>query len=228
MVALSKNQTQQQCLNFGFDGLFSKPLTTKSLFAAFNIALNTQSLESAKDNFAQSTSTDELTGIDDVEPNKSSGYFPENPRLLLVEDNTTNQVVVLGILKSFGLAADVTCDGLEALSALSSTPSDSPYQLILMDCQMPEMDGYETTKNIRSGQAGENNSEIAIIALTANAMQGDKEKCLKAGMDDYLAKPIDPESLLAKLQQWLLADANKQQLMEGQAKPLLKTAKLGK
>ncbi|EPJ51563.1 MAG: hypothetical protein OFPI_17190 [Osedax symbiont Rs2] len=204
MLALSKNQTKQQCLNFGFDGLFSKPLTTKSLFSAFNIALDTQSLEPSKHSFAQSTSTGDLTGNAGLEPNQSSGYFPDKPRLLLVEDNTTNQVVVLGILKSFGLTADVTCDGLEALNALSSAPEHNPYHLILMDCQMPEMDGYETTKNIRSGQVGENNSKIVIIALTANAMQGDKEKCLQAGMDDYLAKPIDPGSLLTKLQQWLL------------------------
>jgi len=72
-----------------------------------------------------------------------------------------------------------------------------------MDCQMPEMDGYEATEKIREGHTGEKNKQIAIIALTANAMQGDREKCLKAGMDDYLTKPIDPESLLEKLQHWL-------------------------
>jgi len=68
---------------------------------------------------------------------------------------------------------------------------------------MPGMDGYEATQKFREGHAGEKNKQVAIIALTANAMQGDREKCLKAGMDDYLTKPIDPESLLEKLQQWL-------------------------
>ncbi|MCJ8339938.1 MAG: response regulator [Pseudomonadales bacterium] len=222
MVPLSNNQTKQQLLKFGFDGLFAKPITTKSLFAAFDIALNRDTLEYAKHSFQPSTSTGYLNSIDSAEPNKSSDDFPENTRILLVEDNTTNQVVVLGILKRFGLTADVTCDGIEALSALSSAPDDCPYQLILMDCQMPEMDGYEATQNIRSGQAGENNTEIAIIALTANAMQGDREKCLKAGMDDYLTKPIDPESLLTKLQQWLLAVSNSDQLMDVQPKYLFK------
>ncbi|OUS36751.1 hypothetical protein A9R01_05415 ['Osedax' symbiont bacterium Rs2_46_30_T18] len=89
---------------------------------------------------------------------------------------------------------------------------------------MQEMDGYEATKNIRSGRAGERNRNISIIALTANAMQGDKEKCLKAGMDDYLAKPIDPQSLLTKLQLWLLDAPNSEQLIDSQPKALLKNS----
>lgn len=208
MVPLSKSQTKQQCLEFGFDGLFSKPLTTESFFSAFNIALNSDAERSCQ----PSTSTGDAKSVDSVKANKSSGLFSENTRLLLVEDNSTNQAVALGILKIFGLTADVTCNGIEALNALSSTPEDSPYQLILMDCHMQEMDGYEATKNIRSGRAGERNRNISIIALTANAMQGDKEKCLKAGMDDYLAKPIDPQSLLTKLQLWLLDAPNSEQL----------------
>ena len=81
--------------------------------------------------------------------------------------------------------------------------SHDHYLLILMDCQMPEMDGYQTTKHIRQGELGPALSTIPIIALTANAMKGDKEKCFAAGMSDYLAKPIDMEKLAEKMQSWL-------------------------
>ena len=202
MVSLSKNQTTQKCLEFGFDGLLSKPITSKKLFSAFNIVLNTNEPKGTN-------GSSNLSDYNDFKSTDSNGaiidsrHFYKDTRLLLVEDNTTNQMVVLGVLKNFGLKADVTNNGSEALLALNSAPNDNPYQLILMDCQMPEMDGYEATQKIREGHAGEKNKQIAIIALTANAMQGDREKCLKAGMDDYLAKPIDPESLLEKLQHWL-------------------------
>lgn len=122
-------------------------------------------------------------------------------RLLLVEDNRINQFVALGILEDFGVSVEVAANGVEALAALKS--SSDPFELILMDCQMPEMDGYEATRRIRSGDAGATNQKIPIVAMTANAMKGDREKCLAAGMDDYLAKPIEPRMLLEKLQQWL-------------------------
>jgi len=233
MVPLSKNQTKQQCLKFGFDGLFSKPITNKSLLSAFNIILGQKSAEiadsrsrtDAEPSISPSIINSGLINIRGTNSKTNRCNFPKNTRLLLVEDNTTNQVVALGILKSFGLTADVTCDGLEALSALCSAPEDSPYQLVLMDCQMPEMDGYEATQNIRAGQAGVDNKDIVIIALTANAMQGDKDKCLNAGMDDYLAKPLDPQSLLAKLQQWLIPISTEEKLRNNQAKtPLSDTA----
>jgi len=202
MVPLSKNQTTQKCLEFGFDGLLSKPVTRKKLLSAFNIVLNSNQPKgtNGRSNLAN---FNDLKSTDSNGSTIDSRHFHKDTRLLLVEDNTTNQMVVLGVLKNFGLIADVTNNGSEALIALHSAPVDNPYQLILMDCQMPEMDGYEATQKIRAGHAGEKSKQIAIIALTANAMQGDKEKCLKAGMDDYLTKPIDPESLLEKLQHWL-------------------------
>jgi CheY-like chemotaxis protein len=84
----------------------------------------------------------------------------------------------------------VAADGLIALEILKTCDSDDPFDVILMDCQMPNLDGYQTTKAIRSAQVGEDFTSIAIIAMTANAMQGDKEKCLESGMSDYLSKPI--------------------------------------
>jgi len=127
--------------------------------------------------------------------------WPENTRLLLVEDNRVNQLVILGILKRFGLKADVAINGAKAISALEQ--SNNCYDVILMDCQMPEMDGYDATRHIRKNQLVNYSASTPIIALTANAMNGDREKCLKAGMNDYLTKPIEPELLLTKLKHWL-------------------------
>ena len=120
-------------------------------------------------------------------------------RILLVEDNTINQIVALGILRKLGYTAETVADGAEALHSLESIP----YDLVLMDCQMPGMDGYEATRQIRSIRTKVLNHSIPIVAMTANAMQGDREKCLASGMDDYLPKPIDPVALAQKLTQWL-------------------------
>ena len=118
-------------------------------------------------------------------------------RVLVAEDNPVNQKVVAMILKKLGYASDVVGNGREALRALEI----GSYVAVLMDCQMPEKDGFEATKEIRSGDTGF--ASIPIIALTANALDGEKERCLAAGMDDYLAKPIKAEALEQKLELWL-------------------------
>jgi len=130
--------------------------------------------------------------------------WPDNIRLLLVEDNRINQIVIQGILKHFGLKADVAVNGIEAINTLEQ--SKQRYDLILMDCQMPEMDGYEATKHIRNNQCDDYDANTPILALTANAMSGDREKCIKAGMNGYLTKPIEPDLLLSKLKRWLLPE----------------------
>lgn len=137
----------------------------------------------------------------------------KDSRLLLVEDNPVNCMVVQGILKKRGLELEIANDGTEALILLEQaeettrTSPSSYYDLILMDCQMPIMDGYETTRKIRAGEAGKNNQNIPIIAMTANAMKGDREKCLVAGMDDYMSKPITPSLLYKMLEKWILSDS---------------------
>jgi len=118
-------------------------------------------------------------------------------RILLVEDNQVNQRLAARMLKKRGHDADVAENGFEALKMLSL----KTYDLILMDCQMPEMDGYEATARIR-GMDG-SRRHTPIIAMTANAMTGDREKTLAAGMDDYVTKPVKVEELSAALARWL-------------------------
>ena len=115
-------------------------------------------------------------------------------RLLLAEDNVVNQNVALALLNKIGLAADVVTNGQRVLEAVARRP----YDLILMDCQMPELDGYETTRRLRREEADGTYGRRAphyVVALTANAMAGDREKCLDAGMDDFLTKPIEVAAL---------------------------------
>jgi CheY-like chemotaxis protein len=120
-------------------------------------------------------------------------------RILVVEDNIVNQKVAKGLLKKLHLAADTVANGQEAVTALG----ERDYDLVLMDCQMPVMDGYEATRCIRDTRTPVRDHAVPIIALTANAMPGDQEKCMLAGMDDYLAKPVKPRALAAMLQKWL-------------------------
>ncbi|MEO5342245.1 MAG: ATP-binding protein [Gammaproteobacteria bacterium SHHR-1] len=133
-------------------------------------------------------------------------------RILVVDDVQANQLVATGLLQRMGLQVDCAGNGDEAIAMLRQLP----YDLVFMDAQMPVKDGYAATRMIRAGEAEVINPEVRIIAMTANAMSGDREKCLGAGMDDYVSKPINPDRLQAVLQKWLPED----QQFEDQQRPV--------
>ncbi len=122
---------------------------------------------------------------------------PRRPlRVLIVEDTLTNQVVARIMVEKLGHQVSVVSDGLEALELIRR----QHFDCVLMDCMMPELDGFETTRRIRSGFCGESAQDIHIVAMTANAMRGDRERCLDAGMDDYISKPVRRGELIARLE----------------------------
>jgi signal transduction histidine kinase/CheY-like chemotaxis protein len=164
------------------ESILLKPLSPTTLFNELRLLLSTAQAESTN-------STEE------PEPVLSS----LNCKALLVEDDAINQQVAGGILSKFSVSFDIAEDGLRALELLEK----NEYDLVLMDCMMPNLDGYEATRKLRAGEAGSVNHHIPVIALTADAMMGVREKCLQAGMSDYLTKPIMPELLISKMQFWL-------------------------
>ncbi|HEY2013848.1 MAG TPA: response regulator, partial [Bryobacteraceae bacterium] len=142
----------------------------------------------------------EALGRDRVPEHAAAPAAPATPhvrlgdrhiRILLAEDNKVNQEVFGAMLAYHGLVADLASTGAEAIRALQKVA----YDLVFMDCEMPELDGYEATRSIRNSGTGTLNPRVPIVAVTASAMPGDREKCLQWGMDDYLPKPIEPEEL---------------------------------
>jgi CheY-like chemotaxis protein len=121
----------------------------------------------------------------------------ERARVLLAEDNPVNQKVMVRTLEKLGYRVDVAKDGREAVKAVQG----GDYDLVLMDCEMPELDGYEATRVIRDAEVDE--QHIPIVALTANVMDGNREKCLQCGMDDHVIKPVKRQVLAEVLTRWL-------------------------
>ncbi len=198
----------------GFAAYFTKPVSTSDLFDALAICAGDG--EFSREDNTLLTKTRLLGLQEDKNIDAENHYhWPDDTRILLVEDNQVNQYVAQELLNEVGLDCDIAGNGLEAIESLKSSPDDAPYTLILMDCQMPEMDGYEASRCIRSGVASENYRKIPIIAMTANAMQGDQEKCLAAGMDAYLSKPLDARRMIDTIKEWMgdmadLPDKNEQ------------------
>jgi signal transduction histidine kinase/DNA-binding response OmpR family regulator len=159
----------------GFSGFLSKPIRRDELHHCISIVLGLKNEED----------TIPIVTKDRVKNSLAN----KQPKILLVEDNAINCKIVIAMLKTRNLTCDVTMNGLEAFQAVLR----KNYDIVLMDCQMPEMDGYQTTEKIRKLEGS--GKHTTIIAMTANAMEGDKDKCLAAGMDDYIQKPIDFDAL---------------------------------
>lgn len=137
-------------------------------------------------------------------PTAGPGEAHDQPgKVLVVEDNEINQLVAVGVLNQYGYPVDVANNGQEALAKTAETD----YELILMDVLMPVMDGYDTTRELRRREGG--TRHIPIVAMTAIAQQADRDRCLEAGMDDYIAKPFTPADLAAVLARWLPPPGNR-------------------
>jgi signal transduction histidine kinase/DNA-binding response OmpR family regulator len=185
----------------GFAGYLTKPLRQSQLRDCLKLVLGR----------ANQTSEDfETSEVWDLKktPEVSRGIVTRHTiaetarhcvRILLADDNSINQKVAQGILGKLGLRADVVANGLEAVRALELID----YDLVLMDCLMPEMNGFEATAMIRDPSSKVHNHKVPIIAMTANAMKGDREECIKADMDDYLSKPVKKDELAEVLGRWL-------------------------
>jgi CheY-like chemotaxis protein/HPt (histidine-containing phosphotransfer) domain-containing protein len=189
LTSLGQRGDAKKMEAIGFDAYLTKPARQSELFGCLATVLgNTAVAKPAQSIVTRHTVRELRQG---------------RTRILLAEDNITNQQVALGILKKMGLRADAVANGAEAVEALKSIP----YDLVLMDVQMPEMNGFEATQQIRAPHSAVANHGIPIIAMTAHAMQGDRERCLEAGMNDYITKPVDPRALAEALERWLPKEA---------------------
>ena len=177
----------QRMRELGFVGYLVKPVKPSQLFDCIALVLGSR------------TSNDDAVRPALITRNVLEDS-PTGPpaRILVAEDNLVNQKVAARILQKAGYRCDIACDGREAVEAVENFA----YDLVLMDCQMPEMDGFAATRVIRALDS-EALARIPIVAMTANAMQGDRELCLEAGMDDYLSKPVRAEQLIDTLLRWL-------------------------
>ena len=178
----------QRMKEIGFAGYLTKPVKRQHLFQCLLQVLTRSSETTSESRPSEPMVT--RHSIDETDQKER--------RMLVVEDNPVNQKVALLMLKKMGYRADVAANGREAVDALKQVP----YDLVFMDQQMPEMDGLEATRVIRASTEVLKNN-VPIIAMTANALKGDRERCLKAGMNDYLAKPVKPEQFKDKVDRWL-------------------------
>jgi signal transduction histidine kinase/CheY-like chemotaxis protein len=186
LTSVSFNGRKDLLTNAGASGQLTKPVKQSQLKKHILRVLGITPEES-------STKLDHGFEVNDVDLEKRKKH-----RILLVEDNAINQRIAVALLKKAGYSCEIANNGQEAVD----TVSQLPFDLILMDCQMPIMDGYAATGTIRKRQA-RTGEYVPIIAMTANAMEGDRERCIDAGMDDYITKPVSSEQLYEKLRYWL-------------------------
>jgi signal transduction histidine kinase/CheY-like chemotaxis protein len=178
-----RRETGQEARAAGFEAFLTKPVRQSALYDCLATLMGPERGAAA-------------TNGNGDKPRKPSALAQRSLRLLLAEDNEVNQQVALGLMERLGHRIDIVHNGTEAVVAAGR----EAYDLILMDCQMPELDGYGATKEIRRRENG--GRRVPIVAMTASAMKGDRERCLAAGMDDYLTKPINREHLAQVFARW--------------------------
>ncbi|HET7270724.1 MAG TPA: response regulator [Rubrobacter sp.] len=184
LTSLDHRVGAEEARHIGISASLTKPVRQSRLFDAIATSM------------AASTETGVEVEERTATPDGGGQKIPSQTLVLVAEDNAVNQKVATKMLERLGYRADVVADGLEAIEALTRVP----YAAVLMDVQMPEMDGYSATREIRRREGDARHTPI--IAMTANAMEGDREKVLRAGMDDYVPKPVKPEELAAALRRW--------------------------
>ena len=193
------HQDTRRLQDIGFYGYISKPLRPGDLAEAISKLLAATPVEREHLFITRSM----LSGPAPEQGNQVDDTLAfKDVSALLAEDNFVNQKIAIKFLQKYGIAVTPANNGLEAVDAFLT----QKFDLVLMDCQMPDMDGYQATQKIREIAQQQNWPHVPIIALTANAMKGDEQKCLSAGMDDYMTKPIDRVIFQQKLLRWLPAD----------------------
>ena len=198
LTSIGKRGDARQAQEAGFSGFVTKPIRKSQLYSCLSAVLG----------LAQPDNESRPAPLVTTHSLKEMAR-QTNSQILVVDDHRINQQLAVLMLERLGHRAEVAANGKEALDVLAQRPFDA----ILIDCQMPEMDGYDATREIRQREAlgiqdGMKAAHIPIIAMTANAMKGDREKCLEAGMDDYLTKPIQREELASALAKWLSASSD--------------------
>ncbi len=187
----SQRGLEEEAHQAGITACVYKPVRLRHLYDSIAVAMRQKPNPTAGAERRTHPSADQLQGL-----------FAA--RVLVVEDNVVNQKIATRMIEKLGCRVDIAANGHEAINAIANRS----YALVFMDCQMPELDGFTATAMIRESEV-EGEGRLPIIAMTANAMQGDRERCLEAGMDDYVGKPVQFEDLIDVLQKWLPhADVN--------------------
>ncbi len=196
MNSIGRRPDNEELCRSGFFSFLVKPVRQSELYNTVSEVLISRDVDSCNMELLQEKIT---VGSETLFDAVDSGKNDSPVRILLAEDSVVNQLVVIGILSKLGYAVDPVSNGQEALARLH----EFVYDLVIMDIQMPEMDGLEATRIIRDQASAVLRHDIPVIALTAHAMHGDREICLQSGMNDYVSKPIDPAALVGVIKKWL-------------------------
>ncbi|OUS29008.1 hypothetical protein A9Q99_10375 [Gammaproteobacteria bacterium 45_16_T64] len=197
LTTLKENRDSAYFRENGFNSYLSKPIINSEILRVISL------LKICAVPRSLSCEYTEFSPI--VSPN---GLQTSSARILLVDDSEEHKVLICELLEESPYSISIANNGKAAIKTLLLAGDEHPFELIIMDCQMPIMDGYVATQKIREGVATERYKDIPIVALTANAILGDKEKCLEAGMSDYLTKPVQPDDLVLMLEKWMLVKEN--------------------